>query len=362
LRGDPLTRLGVRSDERANGGGSIRFVGLSEYLNGARAVVTHTVDDTTPSLRACLDALDTYGVKATVFVSTGVPAIVRLWPRLRRAVAGGHEIGAHSRGHRCHRRDTPAFCFGALSRHEVLGARTDILAHTGQPYVWTWAYPCGNCAGWRFAQRKLALAGYLAARAYPGERQDRHLVPDLKTYDVNPFAARYTQAVQKGYTTMDGVRVSGRTDVGALNDKFDETYGSDGIYSFVSHPQMLDYGANGFYERHLAHIAGREDVWYVPMGPLYAYRAMRAQTSVASLTPNGAGERFAVFNRLDPRIYNGSVTLEFHAAAPVRAIAAGNEVTERAAAPVDRWDGEYLRRAGQRLWLTVRPNTVVEFQ
>lgn len=361
LPGDPLKRLGILPDELGEAGGSIRLIGLSRYLNGACAATTHSVDDATPFLPACLDLLDIYGIKATVFVSTATPAASRLWPRLRRAVADGHEIGAHSRRHRCRDGDTLVFCLGALSQYEVIGSRKDILERSGQPYVWTWAYPCGNCADWKFAHRKLALAGYLAARAYPGERHDRHLVPNLQTYDPNPFAARYTQVVQKGNTTTDGHTVSGRTDVGVLNGKFDEVYAAGGIYSFVSHSQMLDYGVNGFYQRHLAHIGGRDDVWYVPMGPLYAYRVLRAQTSVVPLVGRGARARFAVFNRLDPRIYNGSVTLEVHSTAPVRVTAGGTELPERAAAPVGRWDGQYVRRTGDRLWLTIRPNTIVEF-
>ncbi|HLJ59664.1 MAG TPA: polysaccharide deacetylase family protein [bacterium] len=360
--GDPLARLGVRADELGAGDGTIRLVGATRYLNDARVAVTHSIDDTTPEVRVCLDVLDTYGIKATVFVSTGVPAIARLWPRLRRAARDGHEVGAHSRRHPCRTPETLAFCFRAMSRYELDGSRRDILEHTDQSHVWTWAYPCGNCADRRFAQRKVALAGYLVARVYPGERHDRHLVPDLKTYDANPFAARYTQAVQNGYTTTDGVAVSGRTNVKALNEKFDEVYAAGGIYSFISHPQWIEYGPNGFYERHLAHVGGRDDAWYVPMGPLYAYRVLRAQTSVVSLTGKGARARFAVVNRLDPRIYNGSVTLEFHTTASVCVIARGSELPERAPAPVDRWDGEYVRRTDERLWLTIRPNTVVEFR
>ena len=360
--GDPLARLGVLADELADGVGPIHFIGLSRYLDDARAVVTHSIDDTTRYVCTCLDTLDAYDIKATVFISTGAPEMGRLWPRLRKAVADGHELGAHSRRHRCTARESLLFCIAALSRYEVHGARRDILAHTQQPYVWTWAYPCGNCADRKFAQRMIALAGCVAARAYPGERGDAHLVPDLQTYDPNPFAARYTQVVQKGYHTEDGVRISGRTDVKALNAKFDEVYAAQGIYSFVSHPQMLDYGPDTFYERHLAHIGGRNDIWYVPMGPLYAYHMLCRHTSVVALKANDAQARFAVFSRLDPRVYRSSVTLEFHATRQPRVTAGGKQLAERTTSMLDRWDGEYVRRAEQRLWLTIRPNTVVEFR
>ena len=41
--------------------------------------------------------------------------------------------------------------------------------------------------------------------------------------------------------------------------------------------------ARWFYERHLAHISRRRDIWYVPMGPLYAYRAIHERTEVRPL-------------------------------------------------------------------------------
>jgi hypothetical protein len=201
----------------------------------------------------------------------------------------------------------------------------------------------------------------VVARAYP-EFRNRHLVPDLRTYASNPLAAEYTQVAQKGYSAADGRSVPGRTEVEALNGTFDDVYAAGGIYSFVTHPEMLDYGPADFYERHLAHVGGRDDVWYVPIGPLYAYRALREDTAVVPLAAGEARARFAVETRLNRRVYSGSLTFEFHATVPVRVVAGGRELPERPAAPVARWDGEYVRRAGCRLYVTVQPNTVVEFR
>ena len=66
---DPLIRLRVTPDDLGEPGGAVRFVGKTRYLNGARTVVTHSVDDATEHLPACLDAMDQYGIKATVFVN-----------------------------------------------------------------------------------------------------------------------------------------------------------------------------------------------------------------------------------------------------------------------------------------------------
>ena len=70
-------------------------------------------------------------------------------------------------------------------------------------------------------------------------------------------------------------------DVPDLNAKFDEVYQKGGIYHFMSHPQSLDFGPDGFYEKHLAHIGRRPDVWYVPMGPVYAFHTIVERTEVA---------------------------------------------------------------------------------
>ncbi len=366
IPGDPLSRLGITADEIVSARGPVRFGGTTRYLNAAHAVVTHSIDDTTEWLPACLDVMDRYGIKSTVFVTTQFePLMSRLWPRLRQAISDGHEIGSHSRRHPCRAPDSLPFCLGRFTSDEIEGSRDDILRNTSQPHVWSWAYPCGNCANRKFVQRKIARARYVVARAYPAEFQNRHAVPDLQSYDPNPYAARYTQIVQKGYSKIVGkgqeVAISGRTDLTALNDKFDEVSAAGGIYSFVSHPQMLDYGPDSFYERHLAHVGGRAGVWYVPMGPLYAYRTLSTETLTRQLRPTGTATRFAVYNSLDPKIYNGSITLEFQTRMRVTPIANGKKLAEHASEPVTRWGGEYFRCRGHSLLVTVQPNTLLEF-
>src|SRR5713101_3085007 len=96
LTGDPLARLGLtNADLKAEPPGTaIRFLGKSKYLNGAQAVVTHTIDDSTKFIATSLDAMDKHGIKATVFVSTERGPIAQLWPRLQQAIGNGHEIGS----------------------------------------------------------------------------------------------------------------------------------------------------------------------------------------------------------------------------------------------------------------------------
>jgi peptidoglycan/xylan/chitin deacetylase (PgdA/CDA1 family) len=357
--GDNLARLHVSPSDLHEGAqsGGVRYLGPTEYLNHMRAVVTHTVDDSSDSLPASIDAMDKYGIKATIFVSTEVSPIASLWPRLEEGVRNGHEIGSHSRRHQCQWPDTLPFCFRAFGDEEVTGSRDDILRHTTQPHVWSFGYPCGNCNTFEFVHRKLARAGYLVARNYPDELHDGQILPDLQTYDKDPYNATYTQAVQK----RGGIARTGRTDVAAVNGKFDEVYAHGGIYNFLSHPELLDYGPDKFYEQHLSHVGNHADIWYVPMGPLYAYHSVHENTTVKALDPGPARARFAVYHNLDPKIFPNCITLQFTGPSFSQVRSGGVAVSERHAGMTDRWDEEYYRREGDTVYLTIRPNTIVEF-
>jgi peptidoglycan/xylan/chitin deacetylase (PgdA/CDA1 family) len=350
----------------ASDAGSLRFVGKTKYLNNAKAVVSHSIDDSTKFVPQAIDTMDKFGIKATIFISTEQDPAPEdrfftqlqgrdLWPRLRKAIENGHEIGSHSRQHPCKRPDSEQWCSTAYSEYEVIGSRDDILRLTKQPWVWTWCYPCGNCANYTSIQEKIAAAGYIVARNYPNEAQDGHIRPDLQTWDSNPMNAGYTQVVQK----RGGAAKSEIIDVANLNAKFDEIYERSGIYNFMSHPQWLDYGPDGFYERHLSHISHRRDVWYVPMGPLYAYKTIREKTEVRN-DKNKA--RYVLGNDLDPKIYNGSLTLDFIAPAQVGVYSNGKKLPDHGDQLADRWDQEYYRREGDHVYVTVKSNTTLEWK
>jgi peptidoglycan/xylan/chitin deacetylase (PgdA/CDA1 family) len=357
---------------------TVRFVGKTKYLNNAKAVVVHTIDDSTKLVVDIADAMDKYDIKGTFFISTEMDPppeerffnqlqVWLLWPRMKKAVENGHEVGSHAVTHPCSRpqSDTTsdtykAFCDANYNDSELIASRDEILKRTGQPYVWTWAYPCGHCANLELIQKRIAAAGYIVARNYPGEAQGLHVRPDLQTWASNPYDAPYTQVVQRaggrrGATAPPIV-------VADLKAKFVEVYGKGGIYHFMSHPQSLDFGPEGFYEQHLAHISRRPDVWYVPMGPVYAFKTIVDATEVRPLASSGGRPRFSVSNTLDRKIYSGSLTLEFAVPAGMSLFSAGKKLEEPRRRLTDRWDEEYVRREGDRVFVTVRPTTTLEFR
>jgi hypothetical protein len=204
-------------------------------------------------------------------------------------------------------------------------------------------------------------AGYIVARCYPGEPQGIANHPGLQTYAADPYNAAYTQTVQK----RGGFSPAAMTDVARLNQKFDEVYHAGGIYSFVSHPQWLEFGPGGFYERHLAYIGRHNDVWYVPLGPLYAHRILLASTEVRPLRPVSASARFAVYNNLDTKIFDGSITVKFSLPPAARAVeisTGGARLSQRNREAADRWNTSYFRREGATLIVTVRPDSTLDFR
>ncbi len=143
----------------------------------------------------------------------------------------------------------------------------------------------------------------------------------------------------------------------AINSKFDAVYEQGGVYNFLTHPSWLDYDEGNFYEQHLSHIARRDDVWYVPNGPLYAYQDVVEHTTVHAL-----GEwRFAVVHDLSPVVYPNSVTLEFEVdeAKAWTVTTEQDPVNNRPSGSTYGWDREYSRQNGKRLLVTVRPHTVL---
>ena len=98
------------------------------------------------------------------------------------------------------------------------------------------------------------------------------------------------------------------------------------------------------------------------MGPLYAYRALHERTEVRPLAPGSAKARFELSNRLDRKIYSGSITIEFAAPSGLAVFFFCNKLADSAGKLTDHWDQEYVRWEGEHLYVTARSNTILEFR
>ena len=60
--------------------------------------------------------------------------------------------------------------------------------------------------------------------------------------------------------------------------------------------------------------------------------------------------------------HSGSITLEFAAPEKLKVMSNGKLLAERTGGITDHWNDEYFRREGERLYVTVVPNTTIVFQ
>ena len=72
------------------------------------------------------------------------------------------------------------------------------------------------------------------------------------------------------------------------------------------------------------------------------------------------GKRFVLGTKLNRKVYNGSVTLEF--VGKGKPVFDGVALEERARGIVLQWQGAWFRRAGNRVFVTVPPTGVLEFR
>ena len=190
--------------------------------------------------------------------------------------------------------------------------------------------------------------------------QDRNPIPANNGNCQAPFLCNPTNTpvVQK----MGGIAQNGRTGVSEVNAKFDEVYQRGGIYNFMSHPQWLDYGPGKFYETAFGAYSRPSGYLVCAHGALYTYHTVRESTLVRALDPKQSKGRFATYNNLDPHVYMNAITLEFDAGPATGIFPNGRAINERSLGVTDRWNEEYFRREDARIYLTVRPNRILEFR
>ena len=114
--------------------------------------------------------------------------------------------------------------------------------------------------------------GYIVARNYPGEAQGLHVRPDLQTWAANPYDAPYTQVVQKAGGSRGAHRAADRR-AGPQHEV------RRGLQQGRHLPFPVAPAVTRLRPRRVlrkAPLAHRPapDVWYVPMGPAYAFHTI----------------------------------------------------------------------------------------
>jgi peptidoglycan/xylan/chitin deacetylase (PgdA/CDA1 family) len=112
---------------------------------GFQGAVSWTFDDAQPSHIAHYAELAAVGVPMTFYITTSNDAEPGFLDTWRRAVQDGNELGNHS-VHHCHA-DLTGCTSGrplATLEAELDDASAYLVAHTGQPAVWTAASPFGD--------------------------------------------------------------------------------------------------------------------------------------------------------------------------------------------------------------------------
>jgi peptidoglycan-N-acetylglucosamine deacetylase len=157
------------------------------WPGGQRAAISLSFDDARQSqVDVGLPLLDKYGVKGTFYVLPAeVPSRLEGW---KKALAGGHEVGNHSRSHPCtgnyefsFRNALEDYSLQKMAK-ELDGANTDIQHMLGVKAM-SFGYPCGQKSVGRGAAVKsyvpLVAERFLTGRGYRDEGANDPRICDL---------------------------------------------------------------------------------------------------------------------------------------------------------------------------------------
>ena len=236
---------------------NVEYKEMAQYYDNRIAAVVAAADDWTGGsrhqnfMRSC-DVFQSKQVWLTVGVITqsyqgdGAPD----WHDIQQQINEGYiEVASHSRTHS----SIPYDNYDS----EIGGSKDDLLGNLSLPspykkgeneYVWCWIEPYG--ASDSNVRQKLGQYKYLIARS-----TDR-LVTSFATWDsIGNLYERVGVTVDTFGNSLDD-----------LNSLFDNAYANGGIYHFYFHPNEYDWTSENVISRHLDHIKGKKDVWYVGFG------------------------------------------------------------------------------------------------
>ena len=267
------------------------YVGIAEYYDNRKCVVTSTVDEfflAKNSMEQCLNMYTKkkiYHTVATVTNRTPEWSFAQYW--LDR---GYTEVASHSRNHvHAPYEGSPDPYNGKPKMSyewQINRSKNDIIGNLTLPiwwrygekeYVYAWIEPFGSCDD--KVREWLGYCYYLCDRS-------------ASTGIYNFAGWDYTKGLfhRVGYTVEIGNPPwGGDTNIISLNGKFDKACSEGRIYHFVCHPWHVNWTEGSYADQHTDYISNRTDVWYVPFGLLYLYRWV-AIRNIVNITSTGSGQ------------------------------------------------------------------------
>jgi hypothetical protein len=255
------------------------FSGITEYYDNRRVAVVITIDDVgqpppwgvePQTIEEASIVFADAEVWWTAGVNTGEQDGYPPYETLQESIDRGYfEVAAHSRWHPHPPYDDYDF--------EIGGCKEDLITNLNLPYskgdteyVWCWIEPYGESDD--TVQYTLGQYKYLVSRnveAYGDPTYYEEWNDDFGLFN------RAKTTIWMDEASLD-----------ELNNAFDYVYSEGGIYHAWGHIILGWEPGDSAYE-HVQYVKGKEDVWYVGFGALYAYAytRMHMQSMTVAITP-----------------------------------------------------------------------------
>lgn len=285
--------------------GSVTFDEVAKYYDARKAVFTLSndnwgkrssanpgapwrgmTDDASDNYQASVHACRMYHLPVSVGINSRMCGGRAVWQRMQEELDRGDrswEPVVHTRTHPCSEK---AYRAGGYTP-EIVGCRDDILQNLrripfGQ-YVFEFILPCGyqDDAVQRAAAGEFLFVRDWDSRDNPASTDYVPWNSEHRYFGIGGFQTKSYDAV------LEAHRPKGRyyaEDVAALNQAFDAVHKRGGIFYAMWHADRYQNsviydprpGVSGMagstLMQHFAHVANRQDVWYVANGWLYCYR------------------------------------------------------------------------------------------
>jgi PKD repeat protein len=262
------------------------YVGIADYYDNRKAVVTVTADDWQEGTDEYFENMSRMLAEKKIYYTGAInPGLNPNWTQIQYWLNQGYlEAASHSRSHK-HLANYTENDYNS----EINGSKADIISNLtlpssysygGTEYVYSWIEPWGESD--ETVRQKLGYYGYLSDRRY------QNGYSGLASWNsVDGLFNRIGQTIR-----MEDAS-GGVIDVATLNDAFDSAYNAGGIYHLMTHPDGVDWSENQYADLHTSYISGRNDVWYVSFGHLYLYHWIDSQ-NIVQVIPTAQNNVFRI--------------------------------------------------------------------